>query len=72
MWQRFRAAFLAANPLCVLCEAQGKVVPATEVDHVRAVTGPEDTALSDPANWRGLCKACHSRKTVQTDHGFGR
>ena len=33
-WRRARAAFLAQHPLCAACRAQGRVVPATVVDHV--------------------------------------
>ena len=33
-WRRARAAFLARHPLCAACRAQGRVVPATVVDHV--------------------------------------
>jgi len=63
-WRRIRAAFLAANPWCVLCGAA-----ATDVDHVvpRRRGGTDDWS-----NLRSLCHPCHSRKTVLHDGGFGR
>ena len=33
-WRRARAAYLARHPLCVPCQAAGRLVPATVVDHV--------------------------------------
>jgi 5-methylcytosine-specific restriction protein A len=65
-WQKARADFLAENPLCVLCTAQGRVTGATEVDHIR----PHRRNVRlfwDPSNWQPLCKPCHSRKTASED-----
>lgn len=62
-WRRLRAAVLAERPLCALCQRQGRVVPATEVDHV-----DNDPANNDRDNLQSLCKPCHSRKT-QADMG---
>ena len=63
---RLRPAKLAANPLCEDCEAQGLVVPATDVDHVDG----------DAWNWalenlRSLCHSCHARKSALHDGAFG-
>jgi len=33
-WERARKAYLAEHPLCVECEKQGDVTPATDVDHI--------------------------------------
>jgi 5-methylcytosine-specific restriction enzyme A len=33
-WRRARAAYLARHPLCVPCEAAGRLVAATIVDHI--------------------------------------
>ena len=33
-WQRLRLAILQASPLCVNCEAKGRVAAAVEIDHV--------------------------------------
>lgn len=69
-WRKVRAAYLAANPVCVVCERRGRVVPATEVDHIKAHRG-NDTLFWDELNWQALCKPCHSEKTVKEDGGFG-
>lgn len=62
-WQKARAYFLQANPLCVECEREGRCEPATEVDHIVPHRG--DTRLFwDAANWQGLCKRHHSQKTA--------
>lgn len=66
-WSRYRRSYLNDHPTCAKCPA-----PARHVDHIRAVRGPDDPAFWDPANHQPLCHACHSRKTVQHDGGFGR
>jgi 5-methylcytosine-specific restriction enzyme A len=56
-----RAAFLSANPLCVVCMAKGRVAPSTELDHIVALLhggGERD-------NYQALCHECHRDKTAQ-------
>lgn len=63
-WKRAAKAWLRAHPLCVDCEELGLVVVATEVDHRQPHRG--DRALFwARGNWQGLCKPCHSRKTMR-------
>lgn len=62
-WQRLRASVLASEPLCRHCTAEGKTVPATDVDHRDGNPGN-----NEPTNLQPLCHAHHSRKTAQ-DHG---
>jgi 5-methylcytosine-specific restriction protein A len=64
-WQKARAAFLAAHPLCASHEAAGRVEPANEVHHLIAATGPDDPQFWDPDNWQALCHDCHSAITAQ-------
>ena len=45
-------------------EAQGRVVPATIVDHVVPHRGDPDL-FWDEANWAALCKRCHDAKTAR-------
>ena len=33
-WREARALFLKQHPLCAFCQAEGKIVPATVVDHI--------------------------------------
>lgn len=65
-WRRFRAIFLAQNPLCETCSDF-----ATEVDHRKRVL-PDASNLLDASNCVALCKSCHSRKTFDCDGSFGR
>jgi 5-methylcytosine-specific restriction endonuclease McrA len=70
-WRKLRKAHLSEHPLCVACEAEGLVVLATDVDHMkkfRRADGTIDDQLRlDPANLQSLCHSCHSRKTSRTD-----
>ena len=71
-WRKARDVFLRAHPLCECdeCRAQGRVLPASVVDHVRPHRG--DAALFwDRSNWQALSKRCHDRKTARFDGGFG-
>ncbi len=65
VWKRLRAAKLNDDPLCVLCQEQGRTVVATEVDHIIDRKERPDLAL-DWDNLQGLCKSCHSGKTART------
>ena len=38
-WQQARKAYLAANPLCRICEEAHRVTAATVVDHI-VLNGP--------------------------------
>ena len=71
VWLKAAKAFLIAHPLCAECERQGKVTPATEVDHIVPHKG-DKKLFWDQNNWQSLCHECHSRKTAREDGGFGR
>jgi 5-methylcytosine-specific restriction enzyme A len=59
-WQQARAQHLAANPLCIRCEAEGRITVATVVDHRIPHRG--DMGLFwDRSNWDSLCATHHSR-----------
>lgn len=62
-WIKLRKVILARDSyLCQRCLANGRVTPATHVDHIlRKAAGGTD----DPANLRALCAPCHSRKTIE-------
>jgi len=57
-WKRIRAAFLAANPLCVICKQDGRLTPATLVHHKVKLT---DGGTNEWHNLTALCSSCHSR-----------
>ena len=58
-----RAAFLREHPLCGVCAARGRVVPAVVVDH--AVPLKDGGARFDAAGLQSLCISCHNRKTAR-------
>ena len=63
-WQRYRRAYLARHPFCVVCRKEGIIEAATEVDHIEDHKG--DLKLFwDESNHQALCKKCHSRKTMK-------
>ena len=61
-WEKARKAFLRRNPLCAACIAEGKLTPATVVDHIIPHRG-DKRLFWDEANWQPLCKKHHDRKT---------
>ena len=50
------------HPLCAFCQAEGKIVPATVVDHIIPHRG-DQRLFWDQTNWESLCKECHDKKT---------
>lgn len=69
-WVKARAGYLLHHPLCAECERQGRITPATVVDHVVPHKG--DVGLFwDVSNWQPLCAPCHNEKTAREDGGFG-
>lgn len=69
-WRKARKWFLSRNPLCVQCLEDGRLTPATVVDHVVPHRG-DVNLFWDVNNWQALCKSCHDRKTAKEDGGFG-
>jgi 5-methylcytosine-specific restriction enzyme A len=63
-WRRARAAYLARHPLCVRCQAEGRIEPSTTVDHIVPHRG-DQTLFWDEANWAAMCKRCHDAKTTR-------
>lgn len=59
--QERRSLWFAIHPLCVACEAAGRIKAAEQLDHIQALTnGGKD----DETNLQGLCKECHKAKTA--------
>lgn len=69
-WRRARAAFLMDHPLCEECRREGRLTPATVVDHITPHKGNRELFWNEK-NWQALCKSCHDRKTAKEDGGFG-
>ena len=57
-WKQIRAAFLSANPLCVVCVRNGRLTPATLAHHKVKLS---DGGTNDWSNLQALCSECHSR-----------
>lgn len=68
-WRKARLGFLRQNPLCVHCQAEGRITPATVVDHIIPHKGDQDL-FWDRDNWQALCKQHHDIKTG-TERGRG-
>jgi 5-methylcytosine-specific restriction protein A len=64
-WRKLRATVLREQPMCPVCEAEGKLVPAVDVDHI-----DNDASNNARDNLMGLCRPHHSVKT-NVDH-YGR
>lgn len=58
-WQQARIGYLAAHPLCCMCEAEDRVTLATVVDHKIPHRG-DQVLFWDRTNWQGLCAHHHS------------
>ncbi len=57
-WKALRSRQLNASPLCVMCEAEGKITAASVVDHIKPHQGDE-ALFHDPGNLQSLCKRHH-------------
>jgi len=57
-WREVRAAYLSANPLCVMCQQAGKLTPADTVHHKQRLA---DGGNNYWGNLMSLCNECHSR-----------
>jgi 5-methylcytosine-specific restriction protein A len=63
-WDKFSRAWLAANPLCLYCQTQGRVSAAELTDHIFPHGGDPDRFWPpegvDPALFfAACCKPCH-------------
>lgn len=58
--QSRRARWFERWPLCVACEAAGRVQAATQLDHVVPLWAGGSDAEQ---NLQGLCHECHADKT---------
>ncbi len=61
-WRKARLLYLKQHPLCTACQAEGKIVPATVVDHIIPHRGDQQL-FWDQGNWQALCDRHHNEKT---------
>ena len=69
-WQQARLSWLAEHPLCAMCERDGRVTAATEVDHIIPHRG-DMVKFWNLDNWQSACEPCHKAKTAREDGAFG-
>ena len=58
------------HPYCEHCAKEGRLTPATDVDHVNPHRG-DPVLMWSESNLQALCHVCHARKTAREDGGFG-
>lgn len=68
-WQKARLTFLAANPVCIRCEARGIMTPATVVNH-RIPHRGDLKLFWNRRNWEAVCKPHHDGE-IQSEERSG-
>ena len=63
--KKFRKEYLRNHPLCEICQEQGIVRPATELDHRIPIA--RGGAHFDVDNVQALCSSCHRKKCQNED-----
>ena len=63
-WQRLRAVKFMNNPLCEVCAAQGRTIPAEDIHHLVSFMSTDDPIQRqwlayDYSNLQSVCKRCH-------------
>lgn len=66
-WRQIRAQQLLIQPWCEECRKGGRMVVATDVDHIEPHRGDESRFYGGP--FQSLCHRCHSRKTQRETRG---
>ena len=57
-WKKIRDKYIKVNPLCEICRAYGRFIPADTVHHKQPLA---DGGTHEWKNLQSLCKGCHSR-----------
>lgn len=68
-WRKARAQFLRQHPLCRYCQEDGRIEPATVVDHIIPHRGDPEL-FWDQSNWQAVCKAHHD-STIAREEARG-
>lgn len=58
-WEALSKMKRAENPICEVCNNE----PASAVDHIVPITGPDDPGRLDWRNLQSICNQCHAIKT---------
>jgi len=62
-FKRARYAYLSANPVCVYCQAQGRLSAATILEHRTPLWA--GGSMWDEVNWAASCEPCANAKTAR-------
>lgn len=65
-WRRLAEQVKAAEPLCRMCRAAGRLSETEVVDHIVPVW-VEPSRRLDRSNLQGLCKRCHDGPKQQEE-----
>jgi 5-methylcytosine-specific restriction protein A len=68
-WEKARKTYLTRNPLCIMCQREGRVTPATVVDHIIPHKGDAALFWDTENNWQPLCKPHHDRDKQREERG---
>lgn len=60
-WRHLREAFIRSHPYCVMCEREGIVTQADDIDHIVPIA--DGGRALDENNLQALCRAHHNEKT---------
>jgi 5-methylcytosine-specific restriction enzyme A len=66
-WRALRWAQLSKEPLCRMCQSQGRLTPATVADHVVPHRGDWDAFVG--GELQSLCKTCHDGAKQSLEKG---
>ena len=68
-WRKVRERYIRKHPLCEICLAEGKAVPAEQVHHRQPLAAG---GTNDEANLQSLCASCHSRVSAKSGERWGK
>lgn len=65
-WRNLRALKMTNNPLCEICEANGKITPVDDVHHMISFMSVDDPVRRyhlayDYDNLQSVCDECHQK-----------
>ena len=62
-WQKIRAAFLSAHPLCEHCGLLGRTTAATTADHIERLVDSDHFKRTSWVGLQALCAEHHNHKS---------
>lgn len=60
-WRKIRERYIAEHPICDKCRMDGRIIPATDIHHIKPL---REGGTHEDSNLQALCHACHSRLTM--------